>query len=262
MSEETLQENEENINDASDVDIFGESQTESSEQASEDNQAETRQDTQESQETEDWVIPGKFKSVEDTRKGFKETEQYLKKLESERKELRTLLEKIAPALQQGEQSKESNPESLKEQFFEAFEEDPVGVLAAIAEQIAESKVGDIKQDYAVRQLENIEAKVQSEFPNFDMRKNDEAITEELKKYDENFRTQYPEVALRIAVIDAMKKLQKLNQVKQEGKVEGEQAIRQKMLGSSTVSSQKSIPSSGSNIADEIFSFNSPKSVYT
>lgn len=246
---------------------FGQASTTEETKPGQDNPEEQKEEETTS-EDEEWVIPGKFKTIEDARKGFKQTEQYLKKLEAERKELRDLIEKVAPALQEEESEGADETKSLKEQFYEAFEEDPVGVLSTIAEYVAELKMQDIRQDYHIRQLEDIEQRVQQLYPDFDLRKHDEIIAEELEKYPEEFRYKSPELALKNAVRDAIERLEKssdkIQKAKQEGIETGINEVNQKLTGSNTITSR---PTTGTKkspeqiIAEQLISAGSSRSVF-
>ena len=193
----------------------------------------------------EWIIPGKFKTIEEVRKGFKETEKYLKKLEQERKELREVLEKVAPLLLEEKQGsgEQFSSEELKEKFLEAFEQDPIGVLSALLETAVEEKITPVitplQQNYVVQRLQEIDEKVQAEFPEFDMHKNQQLVAEELKTYPEEFRYNYPELALRTAVMNVIKKLEKEGKLEQisKAKEEGAEQVKQKILGADTLTSK-------------------------
>jgi len=251
MEEKEMEQQNENIasSEASETkaegNVFGETSVEEFETSTEGAKEQASGKAEASDKEEEWIIPGKFKTIEDARKGFKETEKYLKNLEQERKDLRKILEEIAPILfeEKQEEGEQFSSEELKEKFFQAFEQDPVGVLSALLETAVEEKITPVitplQQNYIVQKLQEIDEKVQTEFPEFDMHKNQKLIAEELNSYPEEFRYNYPELALKTAVMNVMKKLEKEGKLEQinKAKEEGAEQIKQKILGANTLSSK-------------------------
>jgi len=112
---------------------------------------------------ENWVVPGKFKSVEDTRKGLKDNERYIGELQQENKDLKEKAEKppepVATKEAQPQLSKEEIAE-LNERTRESFDSNPTGTIFDISytainqvltKELAPIKefINSLKQDNAI-----------------------------------------------------------------------------------------------------------------
>lgn len=156
------------------------------------------------------LIFGKFKTIEDAQQAYFNAESELTRRSQE-------LSQYKQHQTQQQQEEQYDSEEIKNQFLNAFVEDPIGALHAVIEVSQQEQLRPVYQDMATRQIDNAVANLSNKYEDF------KALEDPMTQYLEanpSILQAFPSVEQSFEAIYKIVKSDMAQQAVQQAKTEG------------------------------------------